>query len=415
MMSKVLFFFTAKYPFGKGDSFVENEMPYLAKAFDKIIIISNECNDPQTKWVPENAVIERISYELSSSQNKKAIFGVFSTLFWSEISCIKKVYRKKVTSIIFKTALISLFKSKVFGDRISQLFAKYSKPEDTVYAYSYWANDMAVALANLKQKFPQVKMVSRAHGWDVYFEANLANYLPFRKNIFEQLDTVYFISNKGISYYQNYFPELKDKMAVLRLGVAKQTQLNDIGNEQRNGFTIVSCSHILRIKRVHLIAEALAELTNFSIRWIHFGDGALFENLKNRSTELLSKMDNIHVEFPGNVPNETVMQYFEINFVDAIINVSSTEGVPVSIMEAMSFGVPAIATNVGGTSEIVEDGRNGFLLSSNPTPQEIAERLKLFFQMTKSKQTIMRQNAFKTWETKYSSDANYNEFINQIL
>lgn len=412
---KILFFFTAKYPFGKGDSFVENEMPYLAKAFDKIIIISNECNDPQTKWVPENAAIERISYELSSSQNKKAIFGVFSKQFWSEISCIKKVYRKKITSIIFKTALISLFKSKFFGDRISQLFAKYSKPEDTVYAYSYWANDMAVALANLKPKFPQVKMISRAHGWDVYFEANLANYLPFRKNIFEQLDTVYFISNKGIHYYQNYFPELNNKMAVSRLGVAKQTQRNDLGNEQRNEFTIVSCSHILRIKRVHLIAEALAEITNLSVRWIHFGDGALFENLKNRSTELLSKMENIHVEFPGNVPNETVMHYFENNPVDAIINVSSTEGVPVSIMEAMSFGVPAIATNVGGTSEIVDDGNNGFLLSSDPTPQEIAERLKMFFQMTKSEQTIMRQNAFKTWETKYSSDANYNEFINQIL
>lgn len=44
------------------------------------------------------------------------------------------------------------------------------------------------------------------------------------------------------------------------------------------------------------------------------------------------------------------------------INVSSSEGLPVSIMEACSFGIPIIATNVGGTAEIVQAGVNGILL-----------------------------------------------------
>ncbi len=37
----------------------------------------------------------------------------------------------------------------------------------------------------------------------------------------------------------------------------------------------------------------------------------------------------------------------------------------------MSFGIPAIATDVGGTNEIV-NSKNGFLLSSNPKPEEVA-------------------------------------------
>ena len=412
---KVLFFFTAKYPFGKGDSFVENEMPYLAKAFDNIIIISNECNDPQTKWIPENAVVEKIPYELTSIQNKKALLGVFSKQFWKELSCIKKVYKKKINSIIIKTALISLYKSKILGKKTSSIFNKYSQAGDTIYAYSYWANDMSVTLSRMKKQYPHVKMISRAHGWDVYFEANLAQYLPFRQTIFEQLDKVYFISNKGISYYQNYFPKLKNKMEISRLGVAKQIGLNDLAIEQKKEFTIVSCSHVLRIKRVHLIAEALAEITEFSVHWIHFGDGALFENLKQKTEELLSHKENIRYEFPGNESNETVLHYFRNTSVDAILNVSSTEGVPVSIMEAMSFGVPAIATNVGGTSEIVEDGENGFLLPADPTAQEIAERLKTLFQMTKEDKHRLHGNAYKTWETKYCSDVNYTDFLKRIL
>lgn len=40
---------------------------------------------------------------------------------------------------------------------------------------------------------------------------------------------------------------------------------------------------------------------------------------------------------------------------------SDSEGIPVSIMEAMSFGIPVIARNVGGMSEIVNE-ENGLLL-----------------------------------------------------
>ncbi|NCO54621.1 MAG: glycosyltransferase, partial [Bacteroidetes bacterium] len=47
--------------------------------------------------------------------------------------------------------------------------------------------------------------------------------------------------------------------------------------------------------------------------------------------------------------------------VDLFINVSESEGIPVSIMEALSAGIPVIATNVGGTNEIVNNDV-GFLI-----------------------------------------------------
>jgi len=46
------------------------------------------------------------------------------------------------------------------------------------------------------------------------------------------------------------------------------------------------------------------------------------------------------------------------------MNLSETEGIPVSIMEAQSAGVPILATNLGGTSEIVNN-ENGFLVEKD--------------------------------------------------
>ena len=44
-----------------------------------------------------------------------------------------------------------------------------------------------------------------------------------------------------------------------------------------------------------------------------------------------------------------------MNDFDLFVNMSLSEGIPVSIMEAISFGIPIIATNVGGNAEIVND------------------------------------------------------------
>ena len=411
-MSKVLFFFTAQFPYAKGESFIENELPFLESEFDKIVIVTNELSIENKRLISSNIRLERFPYELSGKKKIFSIFGVFNLKFWKEIVCIKKTYKKGLNSIIIKTALASLCKTNVFRKDIFSLIQKHSNTHDQMYAYSYWSNDILFVLTTLRNKIPQLKIFSRAHGWDVYFEANKANYLPFREYIFKHTDKVFFISNKGLNYYTSIFPDYKNKMDVSRLGVPNQNVLRF--NRKRN-IKLVSCSNIIPLKRVHLIVEALSSIDSLEIEWIHFGDGILFLELELMCDTFLKNKKNITYNLKGSVFNKSIIEYYSENQIDLLINVSSSEGIPVSIMEAMSFGIPVIATNVGGTSEIVQDGYNGVLMSPNPNAEDIAKTLINFSNLSEKEVTQLRTNAYETWNTKFNADKNYQDFIDKIF
>jgi L-malate glycosyltransferase len=64
--------------------------------------------------------------------------------------------------------------------------------------------------------------------------------------------------------------------------------------------------------------------------------------------------------------------------IDVFINTSLHEGIPLSVLEAMSYGVPVVAPKVGGLQEIIEDNVQGFLIEGR-NPEDFARKcLKLY-------------------------------------
>jgi glycosyltransferase involved in cell wall biosynthesis len=70
-----------------------------------------------------------------------------------------------------------------------------------------------------------------------------------------------------------------------------------------------------------------------------------------------------HVLLLGETPPADV-RHFLLGF-DAFVLASKFEGLPLTVLEAMSAGLPVIASNVGGVGELVQDGRNGLLFGSD--------------------------------------------------
>lgn len=84
-------------------------------------------------------------------------------------------------------------------------------------------------------------------------------------------------------------------------------------------------------------------------------------------------------------------------------------------MEASSFGIPALATDVGGTKEIVKNDISGYLLDSNPSPTQVSNLISKITAMPQEDYRKLCESTFRTWEDEYWSDKVYLEFVNEII
>lgn len=404
-MRKVLLFFTSCFPFGNEETFIENEIDYLAKAFDKIIIVSNDIHSEQTRKVPENTIIYRKKYDLNYYQKSLSYIQVINPLFWQEIKTIRNIYFTKPTKLIINTLLQTLQKFHLWKPFIFKVISKQTNYNDSVYLYSYWNNDMAFVLAKMRKQNPKIKTFCRMHRWDIYFEENTSNYLPFRKYIFQNLDKVFSISEDGIVYTKKKLKESFKNIELSRLGVKQQKEVNLKPN---NISVFLSISNIIPVKNIALIIKALSYVKS-NFKWIHIGDGYLMEEIK----ELANKEIPGKFEFKGRMPNSAVMDYLNSTSITLFFNLSKSEGIPVSIMEAMSFGIPVIASNVGGNAEIVNN-TNGILIKLPSKPEYVAKKIETFINSTSKTQQQYRNEAYDTWKNLYDADKNYSDFTSRI-
>lgn len=404
MQIKHLILLTSNFPYGTGETFLENEIEFLCQGFEKVTIVSFSEIGEEMRKVPKNCEVKRFDKPLNSFDKIKAIKGVLDAHFWKERNIIRRIYHQKLTKGILSTLLISLYQGKKIAQWLKETFT--TQLNSTVF-YSYWCDDMAIGLALMKER-NKIKTIARNHGWDVYFDVHEINYLPFRHLISEQFDLICPISERGKLAIKNVWKATIANVSVQRLGV-KNWQKIDY-KEEKNPFTIVSCANLIPLKRIRLLAKALQNITEFPIRWTHFGDGVLMEELKRQVEQLPS---NIQVDLRGRIPNAEIYQAYSELKPHLFINVSSSEGVPVSIMEAMSFGIPVVATDVGGNGEIVDD-KNGKLLPPNPTTTEIENAIRYFYSMDEDIFTEYSENSYSTWKEKYNAERNYRAFVGMI-
>ena len=177
--------------------------------------------------------------------------------------------------------------------------------------------------------------------------------------------------------------------------------------------TIVSCSWCTEVKRIDLIINTLSKIKNKRIRWIHFGDGYLYESLKALAKKVLPP--NIEYAFKGAVANVEILDFYKNNSIDVFLNVSASEGIPVSIMEVQSFGIPVIATDVGGVKEIITHGENGYLIQKNFCIDELVAHIEEFIIMPVDKKINLRKVARTMWQNKYSASYNYTRIFEKII
>jgi len=128
---------------------------------------------------------------------------------------------------------------------------------------------------------------------------------------------------------------------------------------QNEDIVLGTISRLDPIKNQSMMLKAFkrARATNPQLKLLMIGDGPLREELKALTQELDL---NASVIFTGFQPNPQAY----LALMDIFLLPSLSEGTSMTLLEAMSFGKPSIATAVGGTPEILQHGKTGLLTAN---------------------------------------------------
>jgi colanic acid/amylovoran biosynthesis glycosyltransferase len=398
--SNKLILLTSEFPYGTGETFLENEFPYLVSRFSEVVIFS-ESNKGESRIKNPNIEVKYIK----SFNWKLRIKVFFKSEFYRELKYLNQIGKLKAST--FRTVWYSMSKAL----SISKQLEKIVKRNESI-VLSYWLDEKAIALALLKKENPDIKVFARAHGWDVYEERHPCNYLPYRNLTAENLDAVYTISENGKSYLLTRYPAHNGKIQTSRLGTMPLESLPE--KIKSDSIHILSVSSIIPLKRVEKILEVVSNVPNLKIKWTHIGCGSEFEEIKEIAIQKSQQNQNFSFEFLGQLNNSKVRDILATHYFDLFVNLSETEGIPVTIMEAQSSGTTVLATNVGGTSEIVNN-ENGFLVEKDFNQEDVVYIIQKYLSSTDGEIQQKRNASYNNWKQNYNAETNYNEFVKLIL
>lgn len=224
---------------------------------------------------------------------------------------------------------------------------------DVVFIHSAKAG----LLGRLALAFSRCKVIFVAHGWSNIrvASAKLSVIYSFIEWSLSKLcDRVVCISKEDVFFAINKLKINSNKIALIYNGVREP---HDICCENSLGSHIkfLTVTRFQAPKDFDTLLKSLVNVLHLKWSLTVLGDGPLLDYYKNK-VKSLGLIERI--EFLGFKP---VLDYYYSSH-DAVLLISNSEGLPLSLIEAMSYRKPILASAVGGVPELIVNGVNGYLI-----------------------------------------------------
>ncbi len=406
-MSVRLYLITTAYPFGVGESFLEEEMRcFAADPYFDVTVVPLLASGVARKLPANILVDDSVARELERKRQYRWLYGIGALIrirpteeFSWHVGKMKMLFSALTSYGLYRLVFARWLRKK--------------PTEEKTVVYTYWHTEATYALGMLLRTHGNYRVVSRIHGYDLYESRRPYGCMPLKRRFIGMLQRLYTISESAARYVADVYGFDARIVRVARLGVRDRKIAARISPPK--SLHIVSCSFLVAVKRVEIVVQSLALLARrfpeLSVVWHHIGDGPLRGDLETYAREQLGELPNVKYRFEGQLDNDAVYAFYRDHPVDVLVNVSASEGVPVTMMEAMSCHIPVLATDVGAVSEIVKDGRNGRLLSAVSPADEVASKLA---EISFWKAESTRNAAYRTFAKDYDAQKNYSEFLESL-
>lgn len=406
-MDASLIYITDGYPFVPEDLFSGDDLTFLMA-------------QPWNVHVLPRGKLKHVAFEqdlgysvdpcLMAPDEKKITFLVD----WRALPLICREVRNSLKHGITPRP-ISLFKGVAVALQaraaLRQFILRENLHQKPLLIYAFWFSPVVVGAWLLRREFPHMKLVSRLHRVDLYAFRARGGYLPFRFWRAGMADVFAPCSQQGVEYLKEEGVP-SDILTCRYLGVPVAPGIAPATPEGQ--LHVMSCSFARPVKRLPLLARSFLALSqhrpDLKISWHHVGDGPELEEIK---ILMRTPPPNLVCIFHGAMNVEESRQFFQgdkAGGLDGLINVSESEGLPVSMMEAHMAGLPVVGTDVGGVSEIVRPD-TGILLPKNFS-QEQFDAAVLALRGWKGLET--RAHIAQQARDMFSLE-NYKKFIDEVL
>ena len=204
--------------------------------------------------------------------------------------------------------------------------------------------------------FPKSKVVYTVHGFDSIRVA-YRKYLPIERMLQTRCKAIVGVSSYDVHYLKE--EKITHNVCLVYNGILKPVILesNPFNFCSQYKRKILCIARLSPQKNLELFLKVASLLPQYAFIWFGNQHEVVEVNLQN-------------VFFMGNIPNAGAYT----NYADLFILTSNYEGLPMVILEAMSYGKPVVASNVGGINEIVVNGENGYVVEN--VAEAFVEKIK---------------------------------------
>lgn len=403
-----VFLFTETFPFPGGDDpFLGEEVKALAASGGLTIVPTVRLAGPMRPLPAGTIVDDRLAVQLPRGgfRWRDLVGAACSSIAWRDIA---RHAPRSLQARPFATVIVRRARALHVERWVRRNLAR-TMPQGSI-AYCWWSAAYATGVARAGRR-RGIPIVTRAHGFDLFAQQDAIGFIPLQSELIARTDVTLSVSEAGARYLRDLFPHAA--IEVSRIGVP------DPGYRARPSadgiLRIVTCSSVVPVKRVDLLVDALSLLArqtpSIAFQWTHLGGGSGLAALRARiDTDSLLKD---RVRLLGALDHEDVLAHYANERVDLVVNVSASEGVPVSLMEAASAAIPILATAVGGSAEIAGPA-GGMLLPEDATPREIADAIRTFAELPEASREHLRQQARQAWQSDFASPEVYHRLVRRL-
>ena len=357
--------FVEDYPFNNGEPFFHQELIELQRHFQEIVIFCKHARtrkkNPPHFVLPQGVTL--VELQGQPSPYSKGITFLKSAL--TGFADIRKDLRESGVPFRpypLKVALAYQEAQQRIENEVDRWLKNHGKTREDFVWYTYWCDDSAYLLAKWKTQGLQQRVYSRVHNTDIYTERHPFKYLPFRRFIHQHLTGTLTISAHNRHYLWKKYPIASSHIYLHRLGVKEQEPLTMSWAEP---IRLLTLSGVVPVKNLPFVAGVLGRKDLPAIEWHHIGAGSAEYQKQVLDQIALAQKENpsLQFHFHGFVSPTAVLEKVKEIQPHFLLNASLYEGIPVSMMEAASLGIPMLGPNITGVPEVAVPGKNAFLFS----------------------------------------------------